>query len=187
MVRADAVRSRRGGRALRAGSQGCPTPSTERARRDDGLSAFRDRSGIAWRVCWPRASDSCANATWGASRSATTWRKAIEKGGPWYGKRGGTPVRNRPPPGATDGNAHSSGVDLERENMRPEFRPLFGSADRRHADRQSDLMDYFCIAVLAVSGLVLWSRSGWMLALLPIGISLHWGLAKWRERRIKRS
>lgn len=71
--------------------------------------------------------------------------------------------------------------------MRPEFRPLFGSADRRHAERRSDWVDYFCVAASAICGLLLWKRGESMLALLPIGISLHWGLAKWRERRIKRS
>ena len=92
------------------------------------------------------------------------------------------PQGTGPAPGATDGDAHSSGVDSEHGNMR-EIRPLFGSADRRHADRQSDWVDYSCIVASAICGLLLWMRGERTLALLPILFALHWGFAKWRDRQ----
>lgn len=53
----------------------------------------------------------------------------------------------------------------------------------RSTERQSDLMDYFGIAVLAVCGTALWIWGRWWLAILPIGLGLHSGFTKWRERR----
>lgn len=62
--------------------------------------------------------------------------------------------------------------------MRPEIRPWFGSADR-----QSDWVDYSCIAASAICGLLLLMRGERTLALLPTVFALHWGLAKWRDRQ----
>lgn len=67
--------------------------------------------------------------------------------------------------------------------MTPELKPLFGSADPRRADRQSDLKDYLCIAASAVSGLLLWGWGNGLLGMLLIGLAFHWGAAKWPERQ----
>lgn len=57
--------------------------------------------------------------------------------------------------------------------MTPELKPLFGSEDRRHADRPSDWTDSYCIAVLAVGGL-LWWWGDVMLGVLLICLTLEW-------------
>ena len=66
--------------------------------------------------------------------------------------------------------------------MRPESKPLFSSADRRHADWQSDWTDYFWILV-GVVGLVAWRWVGWALGIPLIVLALYWESAKWRERQ----
>lgn len=72
---------------------------------------------------------------------------------------------------------------MGRTRMTPELKPLFGSADRRRADRPADLKDYLCIAASAVSGLLLWGWGDGLLGMLLIGLALHWGTAKWPERQ----
>lgn len=71
---------------------------------------------------------------------------------------------------------------MERMNMSLESKPVFGSMDHRDADRKSDWTDYFWIAV-GVVGLLLWKSGESTLAILSIVIALHWGSAKWGERR----
>ena len=48
-----------------------------------------ERYSIVW---WLRESGASAKTPWSASRLETTYRGAIEKGGLWYGSRGGTRV-----------------------------------------------------------------------------------------------